>query len=319
MFEALIMMGISAGLAYVIRRSLGTPMAKGPAVVLLGVVWLTGLASLGSAGGTGGPGWLHAGVIIAFFILTRSELKGSQEGGKGIALEEEPPKALHAQHEADRKKPEETADIENPDCGEDPVPIGRLWYVAGLAGVFVLGVMLLGSPDHPPVSGADTQAAPLSAGDIWEAAASGDARSVLAFVDDGIDPDARDPDGNTPLIVAAAAGQDGVVRTLLQAGADPNERGLFQTVALAEAAARGYRTMVQDLLEHGATPNAQGSLGWTPLHFAVYAADEFAVELLLRAGGDVQLDDVYGISPMDIAVLEENERIIHLINEWSRN
>ncbi|HSG72707.1 MAG TPA: ankyrin repeat domain-containing protein, partial [Planctomycetaceae bacterium] len=60
---------------------------------------------------------------------------------------------------------------------------------------------------------------------VWffQAAATGNVATVLAFIDDGVDPNWVDNEvGHTPLYNACVADHPQVVRALLQRGADPN-------------------------------------------------------------------------------------------------
>lgn len=54
---------------------------------------------------------------------------------------------------------------------------------------------------------------------IVQAAGSGQIATVVALLDQGVSPDARDSDGVTPLMAAAASGHFQIVQTLMIRGA----------------------------------------------------------------------------------------------------
>jgi uncharacterized protein len=325
MFEAVSMMGMFAACAYFVRRAKGGAIKKWPAAVALGVTWLALLWLLGSTGGTGGPGWLHAGVIIAFMILTSGSRDEPRENHQALSSESPRGESGFEGSVPEAHGGEVAASTPGPvEAGPEPTAQStfRFWMVVSVASILFLSVIFL--PSRGPTSGdprpggGSTAERESRSQSIWDAAFSGDAQAVIDHVGRGVSPDARDADGNTPLIVAAAAGRGSIVRLLLEMGGDPNETGLFETVPLAEAAARGNHEMARVLLDHGALPNAQGTLGWAPLHFAVFNGDVAMAELLLDGGADPRLPDVNGVTPVTIAVFEENRTIIDLVLQRAR-
>jgi hypothetical protein len=78
--------------------------------------------------------------------------------------------------------------------------------------VFVLGVVALGTPSHAQDH------------DPWEAAARGDLATLQQALASGVDPDAREPNGASPLTVAAMFGHADLVRVLIAHDADLNLR-----------------------------------------------------------------------------------------------
>lgn len=126
---------------------------------------------------------------------------------------------------------------------------------------------------------------------LHQAAASGDVAGVTAALSRGVDPDSRDADGWTPLMLAAYGGYVGVLRTLVSAGADIDARKGFVFLghgetALIWAAREGRVEAVAQLLSSGADFKAASYCG-TPLDYAV-ARGHSEIVALLEARGSVR-------------------------------
>ena len=143
MLEAFIMMGAFAAGASLVRLSVGGPVREGPAVVVLAGIWFAMVWLLVPAGGTGGPGWLHAGVIIAFLVLTSggvqepvesAEPSGPDPGTEKVEREES---ELDASAFSDAPAPERAH-------GDSKARSARgLWLMAGVVGILILIVIIL--------------------------------------------------------------------------------------------------------------------------------------------------------------------------------
>ena len=92
----------------------------------------------------------------------------------------------------------------------------------------------------------------------------GNLASVQALLAQGLDPNAQDGDGWSPLMWAARRGQEGVVELLLgHSDINLEARSQGGTTALFVAAAHGHLRMVQLLPQHGADPAVVDNSGWT--------------------------------------------------------
>ena len=106
---------------------------------------------------------------------------------------------------------------------------------------------------------------------LHDAAFTGDARSVTAWLDEGGGVDARclEFGGTTLLIAAAIGGQEALVRMLLQRGASVNlQKSVGGITALMAAAINGHTTTVQALLDAKADASLQAEDGYTALMYA---------------------------------------------------
>jgi ankyrin len=179
---------------------------------------------------------------------------------------------------------------------------------------------------------------------LHRAAQAGHAKTVAQLLNAGADPNARDIDGRTPLMLASAHIKGSVVRLLLDAGADVNatlpvvsetdaEREQEEDVddddleqeleceagepstALAMALHADYDIdeervvdVVEQLLNARANVNATDELGHTPLMFAVWRSSVPLVTRLLAASVQVNAASRYGVTALMCALMSDTHR-----------
>ena len=91
----------------------------------------------------------------------------------------------------------------------------------------------------------------------------------LLLAKDGDDPDSRNKDGQTPLMMAAYNVHDRLMHLLLvKDGVDPDSRDNDSRTSLMMAAYHGHDAVVKLLFEKGADLESKDKSGWTPLSWA---------------------------------------------------
>jgi ankyrin repeat protein len=101
------------------------------------------------------------------------------------------------------------------------------------------------------------------------------------------EPNARTPDGFTPLHMAAFARNADAARKLLEAGADPNvvaTASFARVTPLGTCAFAGANDVARLLLEHGADTALTGDGDATPLRVAEANGNDELRELLVAHG-----------------------------------
>lgn len=108
----------------------------------------------------------------------------------------------------------------------------------------------------------------------------------------------RNPQDESPLMMAALKGHLGLVRKLIARDAHVNKPGW---TPLHYAATGGHVEIMALLLEHHAFIDAESPNKTTPLMMAAYYGTREAVRLLLDEGADPLLRNQLGLSAIDFA------------------
>lgn len=126
--------------------------------------------------------------------------------------------------------------------------------------------------------------------------------------------DARDTDGNTPLIITIAR-EDDWASFLISKGADPNLAAKNGDTPLMVAARVGYEDAIGWLLAAGARVDAENRMGETALIAAVQNRQVRIAKRLLEAGANPdKTDSAAGLSARDYARRDSRSRqILQLI------
>ncbi len=127
----------------------------------------------------------------------------------------------------------------------------------------------------------------------------------------GLDPNARDMYGASPLMYAASEGQSDVVRLLLESGADPNLTDeYFGWTALMYACFEGDLESTKLLLEAGAllelTSDPNGD---TALMKSAFKGFDEVVDFLISAGADCNKRNALGFCAADMAEMAGHETL----------
>jgi hypothetical protein len=115
---------------------------------------------------------------------------------------------------------------------------------------------------------------------IHEAAAAGNARGIVAFLQKGVSVDSKDSSGKTPLMAASESGMSRVIPLLLLQHAGINMLDEQGNTALHYGVAKKHAKVVSELLSNSANAEIRNSKGQT-------AKD------LAEASGDVRLANLF--------------------------
>lgn len=138
---------------------------------------------------------------------------------------------------------------------------------------------------------------------------------VEAMVKSKVKIDAVDKDGASALISAAATGRDGMVRLLIENNAKVDLRDNDGWTALMYAATGGHWSAVQELIDAKADLNAADKKGWTPLGMAIYQGRGAAAEHLIKAGAKFPEKGANGMTPILLAIYGRDLQCVRQVLE----
>jgi hemoglobin len=143
---------------------------------------------------------------------------------------------------------------------------------------------------------------------LHDAAMAGEAELAAELIRFGADPDAKEPEGHTPLYYVSTGA---AARALLAAGASVDvPSGPTRGTPLHQAARRGYAPVAAALLDHGANIEARDGKGQTPLRRAVNCRQLPVVQLLVQRGANPHAKDNRRVTPLDVAPTAEMKRAL---------
>jgi ankyrin repeat protein len=138
---------------------------------------------------------------------------------------------------------------------------------------------------------------------VFGAVLSGDLENLRLAVGAGVDINARDRDGRTPLFQAVIAGKENLVRELIRSGCDLKAKDASGKTALHLAAIQGRTACVNLLIEAGSPVDERDKDGNTPLSDAVFYSRGKGdiIQPLLKRGANPDLPNKHGVSPKELA------------------
>ena len=135
---------------------------------------------------------------------------------------------------------------------------------------------------------------------IHTAATLGRYYKVRSLLKQGVSPNERDKNGDTPLhrTLAGLGDKKATAKLLIDSGADVNAKNNDGNTSLHYVS---KNSMAKYLLEHKAKVNTKNNFGVTPLHVAVVRGKPFLVSTLISAGARVNSADNNDITPLHLA------------------
>jgi uncharacterized protein len=187
-------------------------------------------------------------------------------------------------------------------AGEPPVSPGRSGEGKGRRESTALKVAAA-TPKLPPMPRRAVSipaAAPVAKGDpgkdeaLLRRAEYGDLKAVQALLLGGASPEARDPAGFTPLMLAVIHGHPDIVDSLIAGGGRVNVQNGAGLTPLMMAAINNHSAVLRKLIDHGADLNARTLAGWTALTYGAWRGHAHIVRVLLARGADPNVTDRAG-------------------------
>ncbi|XP_063152498.1 ankyrin repeat and SOCS box protein 14 [Candoia aspera] len=112
-------------------------------------------------------------------------------------------------------------------------------------------------------------------------------KNVQFLLANGFNPDIKNEEGDSALIIAVKHESHEIASLLIQFGANVNLQCISKRTALHEAARLGLKDIVELLIWSKADPDPRSSYGLTPLALAAQNGHTEILEILLRKGANV--------------------------------
>ncbi|KAF7510248.1 hypothetical protein GJ744_006944 [Endocarpon pusillum] len=139
------------------------------------------------------------------------------------------------------------------------------------------------------------------------------------LVDEDVDINSTDQDGNTALMWASLRGHEKVVQMLLDRAEVNAQGGRYINSALYAASKRGHEKVVQMLLDRGAEVNAHGGRhNNTALYAASERGHEKVVQILLDGGAEVNAHAYDGRCDNALYAASQGgrEKVVQILLDW---
>lgn len=132
---------------------------------------------------------------------------------------------------------------------------------------------------------------------------------IKYLVDEGVDLNAQNSEGKTPLMIAMESTTPENIRLLAEMGADFSISDKDGNTAIHAAIKNDDHTIIPFILsEYSEGINTSNNNGLTPLHFAAMTATDFSpLKQLIEHGADVTIKTPFDESVYDLA--KENEQL----------
>ena len=180
-----------------------------------------------------------------------------------------------------------------------------------IAGAIAAVLRFAGRPRFPTPLPEPPEATPIRAGAV-AAIRNADVPAVRKLLDNGADVNARDAEGNTPLILASFYASPQCVQLLIENGADVKAANKAGATPLIRAATDYEKTRL--LVAAGAKVRVRTALGNTPLILAARrAGNSRTVKFLLDRGADATERNEAGVSPIMAAAASGDVETVRLL------
>jgi ankyrin repeat protein len=145
---------------------------------------------------------------------------------------------------------------------------------------------------------------------IHEAARLGDLDKVKAFLDQGIDINAKNERGQAAMHLAVSSKQKKITEHLIVKGGDVNAKDKWGYTPLYYAIWNEDANMVGLLVDKGADVNVRVNGDGTPLVYAVWNEDIDMARLFVSKGAKFDVKDDEGMTAFHYAVLQANREFV---------
>ena len=137
--------------------------------------------------------------------------------------------------------------------------------------------------------------------ELMNGATTGDVHKVKNLIENGVNPNASDPTGLTPLMAASHSGKVEILELLITAGVPVDVKDSSGYTALMFSCNAGQLSCASYLIEKGANVNEVDNDGSTPIMFSAQHGYNDIIKLLLEKGANPRAKGNHGLSAIGFA------------------
>ena len=154
---------------------------------------------------------------------------------------------------------------------------------------------------------------------LVDAVSRGNREKIELLIAQGADVNARDSNGNTPLMLAARSGHSEIVQFLIARGADVHLKDNLGNTSLIDSARYASEfalEVIEILIAEGADVHAKNKYRNTALINAVRSGRSDVVELLVKEGADVNAKSKNGQTALKLAADTLRKDVIAVLTDY---
>ncbi|MBN2694648.1 ankyrin repeat domain-containing protein [bacterium] len=155
--------------------------------------------------------------------------------------------------------------------------------------------------------------------ELLQAVQKGDDRKVRELLRGGVNPNGKNKNGTTPLLLASYYGFETIAKTLIDSGADVNYQNPSGISPLIYAASKGSREIIKLLFQYGASATIKDENGYNALMWAIEQKQEFVIPTLIQYTTDLQTTNKKGQTVYDLARKTNDSKIIQFFDSKQNN
>ena len=142
-----------------------------------------------------------------------------------------------------------------------------------------------------------------------------DEKIAKYLIDNGLDINAVDDYGQTPLIYAAFYNKPKIIKYLIDKGAKINKYNWYKVTPFMHAAMKTTPEIIELMIHNGADINAKDQFGRTAFIWAAMQSTPEIIESMIHNGVDINAKDQTGRTALDWAIGKKNLDVVPILEQ----
>jgi ankyrin repeat protein len=142
-----------------------------------------------------------------------------------------------------------------------------------------------------------------------------DEKIAKYLIDNGLDINAVDDYGQTPLAYAAFYNKPEIIKYLIDKGAKINKYNWYKVTPFMHAAMKSTPEIIELMIHNGADINAKDQFGRTAFIWAAMQSTPEIIESMIHNGADINAKDQFGRTALDWAIGKKNLDVVPILEQ----